>query len=135
MALINWDDSFSVKVVEIDDQHKKLVQFINDLNDAMKQGKGKEIIGKVLDELINYTAVHFKTEEKYFDQFNYPETITHKLEHSNLVKKVVEFRTEFQNGRQSMTIDVLNFLVSWLKNHILVEDMKYSIFFNQNGLK
>lgn len=134
MALINWDDSFSVKVAEIDSQHKKLVQLINDINDAMKQGKGKEVIGNVLNELINYTAVHFKTEEKYFDQLNYTETATHKLEHSNLVKKVVEFRTEFQNGRQSMTIDVLNFLVTWLKNHILIEDMKYSKFFNANGI-
>ena len=43
MALINWNDSFSVNVAVIDQQHKKLVDMINDLNDAMKQGKGKDV--------------------------------------------------------------------------------------------
>ena len=101
----------------------------------MKQGKGKIIIGNVLNELINYTAVHFKTEEKYFNQFNYPDSIAHKLEHSNFVNKVLTFKKEFDEGRQSMTIDVLNFLVSWLKNHILISDKNYSNFFNENGLQ
>ena len=134
MALINWDNSFSVKVAEIDAQHQKLVKLVNALNDAMKQGKGKDAISIVLNELINYTATHFKTEEKYFDQFDYPHKDLHKIEHSNFVKKVLSFQNDFQSGRLGLSIDVLNFLVNWLKNHILVEDMKYSSFFNNKGL-
>ncbi len=53
MALIQWDGSFSVKVAEIDQQHQKLVSMINDLNDAMKQGKGKDVLGKIVNELVS----------------------------------------------------------------------------------
>ena len=134
MALFNWNDSFSVNVAEIDKQHQKLIQFINDLNDAMKQGKGKDVLGNILNELINYTSVHFKFEEKYFDQHNYPSKDAHKLEHINLVKKVMDFRNDFQQGRLAVSVELLSFLVNWLKNHILIEDKKYSAFFNSKGL-
>ena len=56
MALINWNNSMSVRVAKIDQQHQKLIAMINDLDDAMKQGKGKEVLGKVLSSLISYTA-------------------------------------------------------------------------------
>ncbi len=43
MALIDWDKSLSVNVEEIDQQHKKLIAMINELNEAMRNGKGKEV--------------------------------------------------------------------------------------------
>jgi len=135
MALINWESSFSVNVVEIDRQHQVLVGLINDLNDAMKEGKGKDVLMKILDELINYTATHFKYEEKYFDQFGYPNKDSHKLTHKDLVNEVVSFKNDFQSGKLGLTVEVLNFLVGWLKNHILVEDKMYTTCFNNNGLK
>jgi len=135
MALINWESSFSVNVAEIDSQHQKIVGFINDLNDAMKQGKGKDALGSILNELINYTATHFKYEEQYFEKFGYPETAAHKQHHAKLVSEVIAFRDGFQSGKLGVTVEVLTFLVNWLKNHILVEDKKYTSCFNSNGLK
>lgn len=135
MALINWESSFSVNVAEVDKQHQVLVGLINDLNDAMKEGKGKDILMKILDELISYTATHFKFEEKYFDQFGYAEKEAHKLAHKDLVSEVVNFKNDFQSGKLGLTVEVLNFLVGWLKKHILVEDKKYTTCFNNNGLK
>jgi len=55
MALMQWNDSLSVNVGMIDKQHQKLVGMINELNDAMRQGKGKDILGKTLNELVAYT--------------------------------------------------------------------------------
>ncbi|MGA2938094.1 MAG: hemerythrin domain-containing protein [Syntrophobacteraceae bacterium] len=63
MALIQWNDSLSVNVVDIDKQHQKLVGMINELNDAMRQGKGKDALGKIVNGLIIYAGTHFKTEE------------------------------------------------------------------------
>jgi len=60
MALIQWDSSFSVNVTEIDKQHQKLVALMNDLNDAMKQGKGKDILAKIIGELFNYAGNHLR---------------------------------------------------------------------------
>ncbi len=135
MSLIKWDDSYSVKVTEIDQQHQKLVSMINELHDAMRQGRGKDVLGKLINGLISYTAIHFKTEEKYFDQFGYPETDSHKKEHAAFVQKISEFKDGFEKGQQSLSIDVMNFLMDWLLKHIKGVDIQYSQFFNEKGLK
>lgn len=135
MALIQWDGSFSVKVAEIDQQHQKLMSMINELNDAMRQGKGKDVLGKIVNGLFSYTVTHFSMEEKYFDRFGYPETDSHKKEHVAFVKKVSEFKDGVEKGKLGLSIEVMNFLSDWLKNHIKLTDMKYSQFFNEKGLK
>lgn len=135
MSLIRWNDNLSVNIKVIDQQHKKLVDSINELNDAMKLGKGKEVMGKIINNLISYTATHFRTEEKYFAQFGYPDLANHKKEHDAFVQKVSEFKDKFEKGRIMMTIEVMNFLSDWLKNHILVTDKLYVEFFNAKGLR
>ena len=135
MALITWDDSFSVNVADIDRQHQKLISMINELNDAMKQGKGKDILGKIVNGLISYTATHFKTEENYFERFGYPDANQHKKEHIAFVQKVSDFKNGFEKGKLSLSIEVMNFLSDWLQNHIKGTDKKYSQFFNGKGLK
>jgi hemerythrin len=135
MAFIQWDSSFTVNVAEIDMQHQKLVTMINDLNDAMKQGKGKDALSRIIEELFNYAGSHFATEEKYFDKFGYPAAASHKLEHKNFVKKVSEFKNSFDRGQLTLTIEVMNFLKDWLRSHIKGVDKKYVPFFNEKGLK
>lgn len=134
MVLISWDESLSVNVQEIDNQHQKIVKMINKLHDAMRQGKGKDVLGKIINNLVKYTQIHFQTEEKYFAKFDYPNAETHKKEHQNFVKKVIEFREDFESGRLGLTIQVMNFLRDWLTNHIQGSDKKYSKFFNERGL-
>lgn len=135
MSLIRWNDNFSVNVTMIDHDHKKLVAMINELTDAMKAGHGKDVLGKILDELIQYTATHFQREEKYFQQIKYPDAVAHKREHSDFVKKVAEFKKEFDAGRVTVSVNILQFLSKWLQHHIRVSDQKYSKFFNENGIR
>ncbi len=135
MSYFDWNDSFSVNVVEFDQQHKKLVEMINDLGEAMKQGKGKDVLGKIINGLITYTETHFASEEKYFDQLNYPETATHKKEHKELAKKVADFEQGFEEGRIHLSMEIMVFLKDWLVEHIQGTDKKYSSFFNEKGLK
>ncbi len=134
MAMIEWNDSLSVKVTKIDQQHQKLISMINELFDAMKQGKGKDVLGNIVNGLISYTETHFKLEEDYFDQYRYPKTLSHKKEHNDFVKKVSEFKDEFEKGSIMLTVEVMDFLGDWLKNHIKGSDKKYTQFFNEKGL-
>lgn len=134
MSLIKWDDSFSVNIVKIDHEHKKLFSMINELTAAMKAGSSKDVLGKILDGLISYTDSHFQTEEEYFQQVKYPETAAHKKEHAAFVKKVTEFRKEFDAGRATVSVNILQFLSKWLQNHIKGTDRKYSSFLNENGI-
>lgn len=135
MALIAWSDSLSVSVAEIDGQHQKLVAMINDLDDAMRQRKGKDVVGKIIGGLMSYALTHFRTEEKYFDQFGYPDSGAHKKEHLDFTQKASEFKSGFDSGKLGLSIDVMNFLSNWLQSHIKGVDRKYGPFFNKNGLK
>jgi hemerythrin len=135
MPLMQWNDSLSVSVGEIDAEHKNLVLYLNDLHFAMSQGKGSDILKSLLTRLVAYTQVHFATEEKYMKQWNYPGYVYHKGEHDAFVKKVAEFKAKFEGGQAALSIEILTFLKDWVVNHIQGTDKKYGSFFNQHGLK
>ena len=100
----------------------------------MKAGKSKEVLGKILDELINYTGYHFKTEEDLFEKYNYPEKSTLKRQHGDLVDQVLKFKGNFDSGKSVISIDLMNFLRDWLTQHIVGSDKKYSVFLNGKGV-
>jgi len=129
MAFMEWKDSYSVNVVKFDVQHKKLFALINDLHTAMSTGKGKDIIGGVLSELINYTKKHFTEEEEAMRFFVYPELLSQNREHKKFTDKIIKFQEQYERGEKSISIDLMFFLTDWLKNHIMISDKKYSAFF------
>ena len=102
----------------------------------MKQGKGKDILANIINELSSYAGNSLCIRrEEYFDKFGYPAATSHKLEHASFVKKVSNFLTGFDDGQLALTVEVMNFLKDWLKNHIQGIDKKYGPFFNERGLK
>ena len=135
MALINWDESYSVKVKEIDDQHKKWIGMINDLHEAMKAGQGSSVIGKTIDEVVNYTVYHFGHEEKLFEKYIYPDTVSHKKLHYDFVNQFRKIKQDYDSGSIVLSMDVINRLKNWLTNHIMKVDKQYSEFLNSKGIK
>jgi len=135
VSLIKWDDGLSVTLVEIDRQHQRLIEMINDLHDAMKQGKGKDVLKKIINGLIEYAGYHFRTEEKYFDKFGYPDANSHKEEHRDFTKKVAEFKDGLTAGKIGLSMELLDFLTQWFQTHVKIVDKKYVPFFNEKGLK
>lgn len=128
MAFIEWDKKLSVGVSEFDEEHKKLIVMINSLHDAMKSGKGKELLAKILDEVTEYALKHFAHEEKLMVQYRYPEHKEHKAAHDHFVKTVVELRK--QHDQQLLQAGkLLKLLQDWLVSHINNIDKKYSLFF------
>lgn len=134
MPIIQWNQSFSVNINNIDNQHMKIVELINNLHDRMKEGKGKEALSTILNELTVYTVYHFKTEEELFRKHKYPDTDAHVLEHSNLVQQVVQLKSDFESGKALLTMDVMNFLKDWLSRHIAGSDKAYTAFLNSRGV-
>jgi hemerythrin len=134
MPLMTWNPSLSVKVKKFDDQHMKLVTMVNELYDAMKDGKGNDVMGKVLTGLISYTSTHFGEEERLMTAHAYPDFTSHKTEHEKLVKQVMDLQQKFKSGQTVLTMSVMMFLKDWLMNHIQVVDKKYSAFFNAKGI-
>ncbi len=135
MALIQWNETLCLNIAEIDAQHHKLVDMINELNDAMRQSKGKELLARILNGLVAYAGTHFKVEEVYFAKLGYPETEKHKAEHAAFVRKVSEFKQGFDAGKLGMSMQVMSFLSDWLQHHIKGSDKKYVAFFHEKGVK
>lgn len=134
MSAIVWDPEFSVNIKVIDEQHKKLVDTINMLYDAMSEGKGSTVLADIFNNLAEYTTVHFATEEDFMIRFSYPDYEEHKSAHESCVTKVSDFQRRFNKGEVSLSIELVTFLVNWLHNHLLEMDQKYKTFFNEKGL-
>lgn len=133
MAL-TWSNQFSVGIKEIDDQHKKLISILNDLSEARRTEKGRKDIERILDELTQYTVYHFKAEEQYMERFNYKFKKEHKEEHDRFVAKVADFIEGYKEERFMLTMAMMNFLMDWIKKHILGTDQNYITCFKENGL-
>ncbi len=134
MTLFEWTPAISVGITAIDDQHKKLISLIQDLSDAMKARKASEIIGKVLQELSDYTVYHFGNEEKAFEKYNYPDKDTHIAAHKVYVSKINELIERNNKGELGISISVLDFLMNWITNHIMKTDMMYVPFFKDKEI-
>ncbi|MDD2487138.1 MAG: bacteriohemerythrin [Candidatus Gracilibacteria bacterium] len=128
MAFITWNSTLVVGHPQIDQEHQKLVNSLNELHDAMKAGKGSEVCKKVLKELVTYTVAHFATEEKLMTQKSYPDFPSHKREHEELLKQARELNEKVQSGTMTISITVLDFLKNWLAKHIQGTDKKLGKF-------
>ncbi len=135
MAFIDWNDSLSVKIDSIDDEHKKLINMINEFYENIETKSNDELISKLIKEMKEYTLVHFSTEEKYFEQFNYPGYESHKKEHDAFVKKVIYVEKRFLEGSLLLSLEITKFLMDWLKEHIQETDQQYTEFLIMKGVK
>lgn len=133
MALIKWENRYSVKIAKFDEQHQQLVGMINQLYEAMKVGKGQLELGKILEDLVDYTRKHFASEEALMLKHGYPNYTQHKTSHDRLTQQVIEFKNQYHEGKIGLSIQMMNFLKEWLVNHILDEDKDYSNFFQAKG--
>ncbi|BDU51151.1 bacteriohemerythrin [Haliovirga abyssi] len=132
---MEWTPAISTGVRIFDEEHKVLIRLINDLNDAMLEGKSKSVMGDILKELADYTVTHFSHEEEYFEKYDYPNREAHKKIHRQFVAKVEEAYKQFQNGDLTLSKDLMDFLNKWLVEHIVGTDKKgYGKFFNDKGV-
>jgi hemerythrin-like metal-binding protein len=133
-GLFHWDDSFRVNIGVIDMQHQKLMSMVNELHQAMVEGSGKHKLGEILSNLIKYTRDHFATEERLMQSHACPDFLAHKCEHEHLTATVLDFQRRFLSNEVGLTIEVMDFLKDWLRNHILGSDKRYSPFLNAKGV-
>lgn len=136
---LKWNNIYSVNVKEIDDQHKKIFDIINKFYESKKH-KGTDDLIAIIEDLKQYGNYHLETEEKYFEEFDYPDKESHIAEHEGYRKKIIEFEEKiikFKNGEIVSDECVSNltiFLRDWWINHIQNSDQEYSHFFNDKGL-
>ena len=123
MSYLNWSSDLDTGIAEIDAQHRRIVDYINELSANQHKGNRQAVI-HVLDELINYTLEHFSYEEELQLHANYAFYATHKHTHTKFAKRVREFKRRADNG-ESVGHEVLAMLKKWLVHHIKGEDADY----------
>ena len=136
MSLYEWKKEYETGFEEIDSQHRRIYEIVNELHEVLEAQHGKEIIWKTLDDLIQYADYHFEYEEAHFAQFGYPGTAKHIEEHNAYRDQVAAFIEE-SNVKATNTLPyrVLDFLVQWWSGHITGSDREYIQCFKEHGLK
>ncbi len=133
MTMFDWKPEYAVGHPDIDSQHKRLFQLAAELHSSMLAGHGKEILNRVLANLISYTKHHFAAEEKLMQKSRYPAYLQHKAKHDQLTAQVVEFQKNFAAGRTTISVDLLQFLSNWLQHHIGLTDRKIAAYLRERA--
>jgi len=128
LNMFEWNDSYSVKITNIDGQHQKLFRMASELHAAMLAGKAQTSTANILERLVQYVKVHFAYEERLMREAGYPGFAAHKILHEDLTRQVLQFQADLEAGKQTLNVSLLHFLKKWLLNHIKNEDSKYAPF-------
>lgn len=128
METIIIDDTLTVGVDEIDDDHGKLVELFNILGRSVAAGDSADYIDAVLEELISCTEWHFRHEERLMLLHKYKAFDEHKTEHHDLIDSVRALQQKFYDQNKQLTNEDIEFLSDWLTGHILGHDMKLGFY-------
>ncbi len=130
MAHIVWNDKLSVGVDVIDKQHMRIVDYINQLHDAINSSapNRKERIASIVNDTVDYTESHFGFEETLMEEISYPYLKAHKKVHELFVRKVLDYKKRLDAG-EDIAVELRETLARWLINHIKNEDADYSRWF------
>lgn len=130
-----WKESYSVGIDSIDQQHKKLLTLINQLQTAVDYPTGGHFEREALDELVDYTKTHFSYEEGLLIDNDYPDFNAHKAEHEKMFKKVEEVLAEYELDQDAAMNKAAEFLRDWLITHINGTDKAYSSYLIERGVQ
>jgi len=125
---LKWDDSLSVEVDEIDEDHRRLVDLFNLLSQSVEKGDDADYIEALLEELISCTVWHFRHEERLMLRYKYDGFEAHKAEHRDLIGSAKALQQKFLDENKTLTSDAIEFLADWLTEHILGQDMRLGFY-------
>jgi hemerythrin-like metal-binding protein len=132
---LEWNDSMSVGIQEIDTDHKQFILLINELNRFVAAGLKQDEIKKQLQFIVYVSARHFLQEEKLLSKWRYPDTDRHKFAHTQVLKELQKIQDEcIPSGLDSEWAGIGHRIESTLITHILTEDMKYANFNNSRNV-
>lgn len=131
--LFHWSNDFNVDIQEIDEQHKVLIDLLNQLHEAIRGLRGKAASREILDRLAEYTRTHFLLEESLMRVTHYPGFEIHKQQHEDLIKQISELQRKLDEENASISFELLHFLKNWLIQHINESDKRFGKFFTEQS--
>lgn len=134
MPTIQWDTTMSTGVQTVDDHHKQLIAWLNDLLGAMSQGRGRGEIAGILDQLGNYAVMHFGYEEECMTKYKCPVAAQNAQAHKDFIATFGAFQQEFERDGATahLVVRVESELMRWLTSHIKRTDTQLSYCVKDN---
>lgn len=129
MTILNWNNQLALGITSVDEQHKHLIDLTNQLDEAVAIGAEHEAIIKIINGLVDYTVYHFHHEQQLMEnaQFNPVIYAEHKAEHDEFVTKMLQIQQNLQSNQQTLSEELMDYLVNWLCHHILNTDKKMAL--------
>ena len=124
MSHIEWTQDLEIGIGVIDGQHRRIVDYINTLNDV-SQIPDREVVGQVIGDLIDYTYSHFAFEEALMEEAGYEYLTIHQNTHKVFCERIDQFRKRFDDGDE-VAEPLAELLRTWLINHIVSDDESYA---------
>ncbi len=134
MSLLTWSYACSVDVRAMDDQHGILMDTINELRLALVHGSGREQVSALLDQLIEFTRMHFWSEEQLMEQTGFPDLAGHRAEHHRMLAEMLRSAHCLQHGEGIQTRAMLCALRDGYIEHIEGLDREYGPWLNDRGI-
>ncbi len=123
-----WTQDLSVGIDEMDTQHKKMIDIINDFHAMADSGDDREAVKKALQAMYEYGKMHLSVEEALMAKYDYPYLDKHKKMHNYYCEQLNEYRDNLEKGKKILILDLSIFLKGWLENHIAETDKRYGEF-------
>lgn len=134
MPIVVWCDEYNVNVKEIDTQHQKMLELVNNLHTAVEACVDKNSLQNSLVELVDFTRMHFSTEEQLMKQYDYPELKKHHKEHRILLKHMSDLVVAVSNGQQPTFYSDYDVSSDWAMIHISEHDKSLGAFLNSKNV-
>jgi hemerythrin len=133
MPVLEWTSEFDIGIYEIDLQHRSLVSIANQLYDAIEADRATRTVEWILEELLLYTRMHFQTEEQYMQRYEPADAARHKRQHGELLKAMRRLRRKLAAGDDGVGAELLDFLSTWLDEHLKGADRSLGEAFKARG--
>jgi len=119
-----WTDEYELGIPVIDSQHKRIIDYINRVYDALENDANQDEINEVLTHLVDYTFSHIAFEEAMLEEVDYEDLSAHQLTHKTFTRLIENLRFRAQQG-EAVGAELAAFLKNWLLSHIMSEDLRY----------
>jgi len=123
-----WSSEYSVGHAEMDEQHKSMLDMINELINAIESDATPETAREMLTKVTDYACSHLVCEEEHLRRWNFPHFDRHKAKHDEFRKKNGELHLLINQMGPEVLGEILVYLGDWWKDHILESDMNYKEF-------
>lgn len=134
-GVFRWTEAYRVNVADLDQQHRELIDTINELDKALRLGEGNSALNPLLDKLVKYALDHFAEEESLMEKHGFLGLSTHRMQHEKFRRKVAALIDDHKAHKPGVPVTLMLFLRDWLKDHLLKADKLYSAYLNARGVR